>query len=119
MESSVVSNPRKRAKKAFLLEKENIKQVILSKEEKAMDGAPEGDLVHVTVLPHSELRELLRPAERAELIVSMFKDYKSKQWSELYGAVDSLRQLSCFHSTLYDASQWFDRITFLNFHLWF
>jgi hypothetical protein len=79
---------------------EGVKKIIINEEEKAMNGAPEGELYDVILLNDSELPQITLSLNQAMIMdcFSLYFTLESKEgWAKQYEVVTFLRQLLYHH----------------------
>jgi len=78
----------------------HVKTIEISAEEKAMDGAPQGKLVQVEVLPSSGIHASSDPNAECEHVLSTLDSHDSQEWDVVYDAVVSIRRLCIHHAAV-------------------
>jgi hypothetical protein len=76
------------------------KTIEISVEEKAMKGAPEGDLFDVRLLSDEEILPSSNPQYECRELVEKHRTLTT--WADLYAAVEGFRRMALHHSHLLD-----------------
>lgn len=74
----------------------NTKKLIMTDTEKAMDGAPQGEIFDVTVMMNEDIAPSTNPKEELELALKSMSD-TSTAWAERHSAIESARRIVLHH----------------------
>jgi hypothetical protein len=73
------------------------KKMKITDDEKAMDGAPQGDIFDVTVMTDESILTSPNPLKELQLALNYLQTQSS--WAEKYSAIESMRRIFLHHSS--------------------